>query len=163
MGYGLRLIGTESVELCDECGFDARQVRDLVPELVAVLSALSEQRHRPHHDDSPAEGVYSGAQYAEHTVMVTNVLLDLVEQSVAIAPSAAAVDLPDAVRRLTATTARLGPEGWDCPVDMGEGMVVPVRLVLTHLLHDASHHLWDVRRGIARISLERGEDLYTFR
>jgi hypothetical protein len=46
---------------------------------------------------------------------------------------------------------------------MGEGMVVPVRLVLTHLLHDASHHLWDVRRGIARISLERGEDLYTFR
>lgn len=163
MSYGLRLIDSVPVELCDECGFDAREVVDLVQELVAVLTALGEQRHRPHHDVSPAEGVYSGAQYAEHTVLVTNVLLDLVERSVGLATSAAAADLTDAVRRLTSATDQLDHETWLCPVDMGEGMVVPVRLVLTHLLHDASHHLWDVRRGIAQISLEHGEDLYTFR
>lgn len=161
MSYGLRLVASEPVELCDECGFDAREVRRLVPELVGAFAALLEQEVRPHFCDRPADGVFSGAEYARHAVEIANTLADLVETSLGRDPSPAAADLAGAAGRVEQVAATLAPEDWAAPVDLGDSVVVPVVAVLTHLLHDVSHHVWDVRRGIARIALRDGPEIFT--
>jgi hypothetical protein len=161
MTYGVRVTGSEPVELCDECGFDAREVRRLVPELVGAFTELREQEQRPHFCDRPEPDVFSGAEYAQHAVQIANTLTDLVESTLGRALTPAAGDLLTAARRVEELTLTLSAEEWEAPVDLGDSVVVPTLAVLTHLLHDVSHHVWDVRRGLARIGLREGQEIFT--
>ena len=162
MSYGLRLIGSDPVELCDECGFDAREIVELVPELGSTLASLDAQRRRQFFEQSPQDGIWSGAEYAEHTVQVANVLVGMIEEAAGLDGSEPATDLTAAAGRIADVAKRLDDVGWNSPVDMGEGVTSPVPVVLAHLMHDASHHLWDVRRGIARLALRHEQEIYTF-
>ena len=163
MSYGLRLLAGEPVELCDECGFDAREVVEVVPELVAVAVALDAQRHRPGFDERPEEEVFSGEEYVRHTVDVANELVRLVESTLDRPPTDPADGLPAAATRVQELASTLTAAEWDSPVDMGDDVVIPVGAVLAHLLHDAAHHLWDVRRGLAGLALRDGEEILTVR
>ena len=51
---------------------------------------------------------------------------------------------------------------WDAVTD-GWSFEVPVRGALVHLLHDLEHHLWDVRRGYAKLGLADGIEVATSR
>jgi hypothetical protein len=41
----------------------------------------------------------------------------------------------------------------DRRADYGGGLVINTAAVVRHALHDAEHHLLDIRRGIARLQL----------
>jgi len=46
-------------------------------------------------------------------------------------------------------------DGW--PIE------VSVRGAATHLLHDLEHHVWDIRRGYAKLGLAHGVEVVTSR
>lgn len=51
---------------------------------------------------------------------------------------------------------------WDAGMD-GWPFEVSVRGALVHLLHDLEHHVWDVRRGYAKLALADGIEVVTSR
>ncbi len=55
---------------------------------------------------------------------------------------------------------QLSDPQWDAVTD-GWSFEVSVRGALAHLLHDLEHHLWDVRRGYAKLGLADGIEIAT--
>ena len=51
---------------------------------------------------------------------------------------------------------------WDAVTD-GWPIEVSVRGAATHLLHDLEHHVWDIRRGYAKLGLAHGVEVVTSR
>ena len=66
MTYGLRYLDDRVVEVCDDCGFDARFVADEGSSLEAGFLAMSALLERPDAKVRPAEDVWSAAEYAHH-------------------------------------------------------------------------------------------------
>ena len=78
MSYGLRDIGGVRVELCDECGFDSREPRDLLAAFGGTFAALEQLRGHPDAGRRPEAETWSGTEYVEHCV-------DGADQTVALA------------------------------------------------------------------------------
>ena len=169
-------------ETCSECGFDGAdydggallaQLRALGPAWRALLaSAGAELRVRP------AAGVWSAVEYAAHSRDVTALHAFGVEQALtldepvfppvaddladAVSASYAAADPDEVVAALDAAASELarhaddaGVQAWSRGLTLGDRRV-DVRRLLEHALHDSTHHLADVERGLARLRAEPG-------
>lgn len=154
---------------CPECGFAsadvdgpeiAGTVRDLVPRWVSVL-------HRPDVRERPAPTTWSALEYGAHVRDVMRVfdgrLRLMLEQddplfenwdqdATALAerydlqdPAAVADELADAAEATAARFAAVGDDQWERPGRRSNGSSFTVRTLGQYFLHDAVHHLHDVR------------------
>ena len=87
MSYGLRDLDGVRVELCDECGFDEREPRDLATAFAEVYASLERLQGHADAGRRPEADTWSGAEYAEHCV-------DGADQTLAICRRAAALRSP---------------------------------------------------------------------
>ena len=162
-------------ERCDECGFDGSRfdgpalvtgLRELGPRWRTLIeSAGHDLRVRP------APDVWSALEYAAHSRDITAlhafgveqaltedephypaIEADLVEKAAASyadeQPAAVVGALDEQARRLA--TLAGDNTAWTRGLTIGNDRS-DVRRLLEHALHDSTHHLLDVERGLARI------------
>jgi MOSC domain-containing protein YiiM len=163
-------------ETCATCGFDGTEydLRDSLGTLRAIAPMWRQTVEGV--DEAvllarPAPEVWSAAEYAAHSADVTEAmgrllhgLLTIDDLEVEAVPEDHAPDVSDgfaaAMARLEANVARLhdraarvGEE--DDPqwarTALADGHVVGGAWVLRHAIHDATHHLHDVGRGLVRL------------
>ena len=164
---------TEPPETCAECRFDGA-LYDLSDSMGTLRNLAAMWRETVHGLDPsvlmarPAPDVWSAAEYTAHSADVTQAmgrllhgLLTIDELEVEAVPEGHAPDVSDgfdaAMARLEANFARLydraarvGPE--DDPqwrrTALADGHRVDGAWVLRHAIHDATHHLSDIGRGV---------------
>jgi hypothetical protein len=161
-------------ELCAQCGFDGAAYSDA--ELLAALRALGPQwrallttagaRLRVR----PAPDVWSPIEYAAHSRDITALhafgveqaltvdepaypafadgLVDEVATGYADEDATVVVDMLEAeADRLAALADDAGVDAWSRGLTIGDDRS-DVRQLLEHALHDSTHHLDDVERGL---------------
>lgn len=160
MTYGLRDLDGVRIEVCDECGFDEREPRDLASAFAEVYRSLERLRGHPDADRRPEPDTWSGAEYAEHCVDGTDQTLAICRRAIALPESGPLASLPEAAAATAALIGGLTEPQWDSVTD-GWSFDVTVRGAMVHLLHDLEHHLLDVRRGYAKLALADGIDVAT--
>lgn len=162
MTYGVRDLDGVRVELCDECGFDEREPRDLATAFAEVYASLERFHDHPDASRRPEPDTWSGAEYAEHCVDGTDQTLDICRRAVGRPESTSVVSLAEAAAATAELVGTLTDPPWDAVTD-GWSFDVSVRGALVHLLHDLEHHVWDVRRGYAKLALAEGVEVVTSR
>lgn len=178
--------GDEVVEVCDECGFNGAlvdiqkvpaalsRVRDEWAFLLEVDEALLRAR--------PAPATWCGVEYGRHTAsalravewgarqIAKGVSPDWRRLPDELPPDATSdnhgcesvgatdtlADLQGAVDSLVLFTGSLSAPELTAEADYGGGLLLSTSGVIRHGLHDAEHHVLDVRRGIARLLLFNG-------
>jgi hypothetical protein len=157
--YGLRDMDGHVVEVCDQCGFDARFTHDVPAALDRAIGVLHDLRTRPQAARRPAPEGWSAAEYGDHVVDGVNRMIDLVTTALARRAPAPVHDLPSArvaaaglARSLSAADLRV-----PCPF---EGAPTDVGLLMLHLLHDTEHHVLDARQGLASLALAASAAVY---
>jgi hypothetical protein len=169
-------------ETCDACGFDGAMYTDVA--LVDALAALGPQWRAlldeagDHLRTRPAPMVWSALEYAAHSRDITalhafgvdfaltheNATVPAIDGDAMIAEAAANYDAEDvadvliALGRETAKLAALAADNidsWHRTLTVGDN-TNSVRRMLEHTLHDSTHHLDDVARGLAEIRSDRG-------
>jgi MOSC domain-containing protein YiiM len=168
----------EPPETCPACRFDGAEydVQDALGTLRA-LGPMWGQTVEGVADDAllarPAPDVWSAAEYTAHAADVTQAmgrllhgLLTIDDLEVEAVPEGHAPDVTDgfgaALDRLTANLARLHDRARrvgddDDPqwrrVALADGYEVDGAWVVRHAIHDASHHLSDIGRGLHRLGV----------
>ncbi|TQL68087.1 mycothiol maleylpyruvate isomerase-like protein [Nocardioides albertanoniae] len=162
---------------CPECGFVAGSVTaDQLPELIRdnatyweIYLAADNARERPR----PA--VWSSLEYAAHVrdvhrLFAERVELMLTEHEPSFAnwdqdatardsdyaaqdPEAVADELMDAADLAAATYEKVPPDAWGRRGVRSNGDVFSVETLGRYHLHDAVHHLWDVRAAAKRATV----------
>ena len=164
-------------ETCSECGFDGADYDDAA--LLARLRALGAswravlERAGAELRVRPAEDVWSAIEYAAHSRDITALHAFGVEQALthdepvfptvdpgladaaAVAydtadPDDVAAALDAASEQLAAHAGDAGTDAWSRGLTLGDERV-DVRRLLEHALHDSTHHLADVERGLAQL------------
>lgn len=165
-------------ERCSECGFDATLLT--VADSIAALRSLG-RRWRAAFAEAededlrarPAPQTWSALEYAAHTrdVIALNgwgmseVLDDARPEHPGVEPDPPGADHgynvldPETVldeleanaERMAARAERALPEHWDRTATVG-GRRLDATWFLHHVVHDATHHLRDVDRGLERLS-----------
>ena len=161
VSYGLRDLDGERVELCDECGFDAREPRDLRASLEVAYDSLRRLATHEDADRRPADEIWSGTEYGEHCVELTREIVAMVERAMGRDRSTPPRTLEEA-SSVARTVASLGVDDLGAPVDAWPFEISALG-ALVHLLHDLEHHVWDVRRGYAALALHDGIEVITIR
>lgn len=144
------------VELCDECGFDARELNDSQDEQQRLDAAYADLERLANHADfdrRPAPETWSAREYVDHCVEVTTVILDWVGD---LTDRGVRHELRDlaACRRAVALLVPPLTESQRVAVLHGQyQQPVTVEWLLRHLLHDAEHHVLDLRRGYATLAM----------
>jgi MOSC domain-containing protein YiiM len=164
-------------ETCDECGFDARawRVRDagsLLGELGTWWRMALDGIDAGQLNARPASDVWSALEYGTHSAVVTAMarwgveqiaatdgveLPALPEDSGSIDPNPPALELDAVLADLEregsalAAVARAVPRDAWPHVGRHPGGVIQAEAALLHAAHDASHHMLDVSRGLARL------------
>jgi hypothetical protein len=141
-------------ELCDECGFDARDLTDGVDEAARLGAAYGDLQRLLDHPDAdrrPAEETWSAREYVEHCVDVAQWMFERICSTAGVDPVEAPVDLA-ACRRATAEVVPALTEDQRAAL-LRDEYVHPVSLewLVRHQLHDTEHHVLDVRRGYAKL------------
>jgi MOSC domain-containing protein YiiM len=163
-----------TVETCDECRFDGAHYNRLDTRRSISTMAIRWRWAAAGVDEAvlatrPAPAVWSAAEYAGHTAVVIASLDELLRMmttqqlsrlDVPYPTDAAPDDAPytmtyaDGVdliekyaRRLDRTIAGLDAEQWKATVQLDDD-VVDTTWVTRHAVHDSSHHLADVARGL---------------
>lgn len=163
-------------ETCTECWFDGAQYD--VRDSLGTLRALAPMWHQTVDGvdehvllHRPAPGVWSAGEYTAHSADVTenmgrllHGLLTVDDLEVEAVPEVHAPDVSDGfaaalarfeanLERLHRKAASIGPD--DDPqwarTARADGHLVDGAWVLRHAIHDATHHLHDVGRGLARL------------
>lgn len=141
------------VELCDQCGFDARAVTDEPGELDHAFAQLARLLEHPDCSRRPQPEIFSAEEYVGHCVDVTRALLGLITDVTGIAPEDGIVDLPSA----RAASARVLPALTGTRRDARHTGTyshdVSAGWIARHLLHDLAHHVLDIRCGYAKLAL----------
>ena len=160
MTYGLRDLDGVRVELCDQCGFDEREPRDMATAFAEVFASLERLQEHPDAGRRPEADTWSGAEYAEHCVDGAAQTLAICHRAVALPEPSAAVSLPEAAVAIADLISQLTDSQWEAVTD-GWSFDVPVRGAMVHLLHDLEHHLLDSRCGHAKLGLGDGVEFAT--
>lgn len=158
MTYTWHDIDGRMAELCDECGFDARELtgeEDELRRLDAAYAELDRLLDHPDRELRPAEETWSAREYVDHCIEVAADLLLWTATTAEVAPPEPPVDLTGCraacafvVRGLTQEQrAKILPDGYKQPVT--------VEWLIRHMLHDTEHHVLDLRRGYARLAMAR--------
>jgi hypothetical protein len=153
MSYGWRTIDGEAVELCDECGFDARTVTDDGGALVAVLGTLGDLVDHPDADRRPDQETWSARGYVEHCVEVTQALLEYVAAALGRPAPAPMADLDACAAACRNVVQVLSAEDRRAVLAGAYPFDVTVEWIVRHLLHDLEHHVLDIRRGYAGFAM----------
>ena len=161
MSYGLRDLGGVRVELCDECGFDGREPRELAAAFAEAYAALEQLSGHQDAGRRPQVETWSGTEYVEHCVDVADQIVATCNRSAGRPASQSLVSLSDAAAATAALVHELSEAQWDAGTDWP--FDVSVRGATLHLLHDLKHHVWDVRRGYAKLALADGIEVVTSR
>lgn len=170
-------------EVCDECGFDgalvdmaeaAALLSSLGERWTSAFSQPEELLRR-----RPAPDTWCSVEYAQHTAFAIGAIEWAAREFVAgrspdwsQEPNGLAGvfehDLHDCERFEVASTldilgsAAKSMAGFalnltlpeqNRQADYGDGLVINTAAVVRHALHDAEHHLLDIRRGFARLQL----------
>jgi MOSC domain-containing protein YiiM len=160
------------VEVCAACRFDGAQydLQDMRGSLRALGFMWRQSTEGPADavlDGHPAPGVWSATEYAVHSATVTDFVLDLLDRALdgrdpelaaqpVHPPPDGSVGFPAAVDRLHAslmaghdrTLGRAEDDpAWASAVRVGD-VHLDAAWLLRHVVHDTSHHLSDVGRGI---------------
>jgi hypothetical protein len=164
-------------EICTACGFDGAWYSD--PSLVDALAALAPQWRALLDDagadlrDRPAPEVWSALEYAAHSRDITALHVFGVEYALthdhatiadidgdALIADAAAnyndADTDDVLIALGRESAKLAAlaadniDSWQRTLTVGD-RTNSVRRMLEHALHDSTHHLDDVARGLREL------------
>ena len=162
MTYGLRDLDGVRVEVCDECGFDEREPRDLATAFAEVFASLDRLRQHPDAGRRPEPETWSCTEYAEHCVDGTDQTLAICRRALSLPESPSVVTLSEATAATADLVDQLSDDQWGAVTD-GWSFDVPVRGALVHLLHDLEHHVLDVRRGYAKLALADGVEVVTSR
>lgn len=181
--YRIVPIADDFVEICDECGFhgalvdmrDAATMLSSLQDRWASVFTHSVQLLR----GRPAPNTWCAIEYAQHTTyalggiewaareFVAGRSPDWTQEPQGLAGQfehdihdcdrfdiASTLDeLGFAARSMAALTVDLTPEDQQRRADYGDGLVINTAAVIRHALHDAEHHLLDIRRGIATLQL----------
>src|SRR6478752_4873906 len=113
MTYGLRDLDGVRVELCDECGFDEREPRDLGTAFAGVYASLERLQGHPDAGRRPEPDTWSGTEYAEHCVDGTAQTLAICHRAVALPEPSAAVSLPEAAVAIADLISQLTDPQWE--------------------------------------------------
>ena len=161
MSYGWRTISGRDVELCDECGYDARLVDDEGRELDAVFTALAGLCDHPDAARRPGPDVFSGEEYVEHCVQVTNGFVGYVTRVTDLPGQPPATDLAEARSTVATVVAGLNSTNRRARLSGEFPFEVTVEWLVRRLLHDLQHHVLDIRRGYARLAMADHPEVYT--
>src|SRR5689334_12702115 len=165
MSYGWRetsdRVARGVIELCDECGFDAREVAHAPSELGEVFVQMGSLVEHPLAGRQPGEGTYSAEQYVTHSVEITAELLEFVTRVTDIDEETGIVDLDTARAAAGRVTAQVTGDRRDALLTDVYPFAVSAEWVVLHLLHDLSHHVLDIRRGLAKVALADLPERYT--
>jgi hypothetical protein len=143
-------------ELCDECGFDARELTGGEEEAARLDTAYAALERLLEHRDAarrPAHETWSAHEYVDHCIEVAGVLLEWACTTAGTAAAPHPSDLAgcrsvaaDVVPSFTrAQRAEVLPHAYRQPVT--------VEWLIRHLLHDTEHHVLDLRRGYAKLAM----------
>ena len=157
-------------ETCDGCGFDASDYTHA--DLLGTLRALAPMWRtmtdgiEPVLAARPAPGVWSAIEYAAHSRDVTGAMgyllhLALTQDHPVLAGPAPETPEPDVpptlaaavtgldknVARVNAKAGAIVESDWARPITLGEE-TVDIGWIVGHAVHDATHHLRDVGRGL---------------
>ena len=161
MSYGLRDLAGERVELCDECGFDGREPRALKRAFAEVMGSLERLSGHPEADRRPEADTWSGREYVEHCIDVASQIVATCNEVTGRPDSTGLTSLSEVAAATVELAGGLSDDEWD--VATGWPYDVTVRGATLHLLHDLEHHVWDVRRGYAKLALADGIEVVTSR
>lgn len=156
MSYGWRELEGAAVEVCDECGFDARRVADEEAAFAAVFATLDDLVALPDAARKPAEEVFSAEEYVDHCVEVTEAILGYVSDRLG-AERATCPDLESSRAAVATVESTITPEERATLIEDVYPWPVTVQWILSHLLHDLEHHVLDIRRGYAGFVLADSE------
>ena len=117
MTYGLRDLDGVRIELCDECGFDERDGRDLATAFAEVYASLEELQAHPEAGRRPEPDTWSGAEYAEHCVDGTDQTLAICRRAVALPESTSVVSLSEAAAATARLIGELTDPQWNAVTD----------------------------------------------
>jgi MOSC domain-containing protein YiiM/uncharacterized damage-inducible protein DinB len=159
------------IETCEGCRFDGAQydrrdalgtVRALAPMWRQTTEGIDDEVLR----QRPAPTVWSAAEYLTHSADVTELMGRLLHAIVTVddlelppvpeTPEPRDEPVPDALARFTANADRLHTKAsglpardpaWKRTAIHGDGEVDPMWAV-RHAIHDATHHISDVGRGL---------------
>jgi len=149
-------IGGRIIELCDECGFDARELtgnQDEQQRLAAAYADLERLLDHPDADRRPAAETWSAREYVDHCLEAAAVILGWVAD---LTDGDALEELSDLTACRQAVEVLVPPltEAQRAAVLNGQyQQSVTVEWLLRHLLHDTEHHVLDLRRGYASIAM----------
>jgi len=141
------------VELCDQCGFDARTVTDEAAELDQLFAHLARLLDHPYRARRPEPETFSADEYVEHCIDVTRALLGIIADTTGIESRTEIADLHSArlasAQVLPALTGerRAARHTGTYSHDVSAGWIA------RHLLHDLAHHVLDIRCGYAKLAL----------
>ena len=175
--------GDDFFEVCDECGFDGALVdMDAAAAMLSSLGdrwtsafSYSDELLRAR----PAPETWCPVEYAQHTAFAIGAIEwaarefangrspDWTQEPKGLAGQfehdaheceqfeiAATLEaLGSAAISMAAFATTLTPEDQARTATYVEGLVINTAAVVRHALHDAEHHLLDIRRGIARLQL----------
>jgi hypothetical protein len=181
--YRILPLADDFVEVCDECGFhgglvdmgEAAALLGTLGDRWASVFSHSEELLRAR----PAPDTWCPVEYAQHTTFAIGAIEWAARQFVdGRSPDwsqepqdlagqfehdihdcdrfnlASTLDaLKSATRSLAFFAANLTPKAQERRADYGDGLILNTAAVVRHALHDAEHHLLDIRRGIARLQL----------
>ncbi|MBS2939242.1 DinB family protein [Nocardioides sp. J2M5] len=160
MTYTWHDVDGRMAEICDQCGFDAREIRgnaDEAARLDAAYAALERSLDHPDAARRPAPETWSAREYVDHCVEVGDVMLGWVaDLARGDAPGTTPTGTLTDLAALRAAVREVVPGLTD--EQRGRLLVgeyrqdVPVEWLLRHLLHDTEHHVLDVRCGHAAIA-----------
>ena len=157
----MRTIAGDMVELCDECGFDARLVSDQAAAIARAMSVLDSMTDRADAATRPSADTYSADEYAAHSVETTMGLLGYVSRLTGRPLSLVPTDLSDCAEVASEVLAELTDDDRRRVLSGEYPFDISVDGIVLHLLHDLEHHVLDVRRGYARLALAERPAVHT--
>lgn len=152
MTYTWHDIDGRMTELCDECGFDARELTGGDHEAARLDAAYAELERLLEHPDAdrkPSPETWSAREYVDHCIEVAGALLEWASETAGAGPVTPPRDLAEC-RQAVAATVPTYTETQRARIREGEyKQPVTVEWLIRHLLHDTEHHVLDLRRNYA--------------